>query len=90
MASGTTVHTVDRSAWVRLDAGDVYLTGIVLGGPVSLAYMSGTSAPGTLTETNVLPLEAGEKFNFEMGTGESLWALSRSGVSKVSVIRRAA
>lgn len=90
MASGTTLHTVDRSAWVRLDGGDIYLAGVVQGGAVSLAYMPGTTAPAALDEDDVLPLEVGEKFNFEMGTGESLWALSRSGVSKVSVIRRAA
>ncbi len=90
MASGTTTHTVTRSAWVRLDGGDTYISGIVQGGAVSLAYMSGTSAPGSLTTADVVPVEAGEKFSFEMGAGESVWALSRTGSSLVSVMRRAA
>jgi len=90
MASGTTTHTVTRSAWVRLDDSAAYVSGLVQGGGVSLAYMASTSAPATLTTADVLPLEAGEKFAFEMGSGESLWALSRTGSSLVSVMRRAA
>lgn len=88
MASGTTNYTTDGTAWERIDAGGAYVAGQVNGmSAVKLCYMPATSAPASLTVA-ALTLQPGEKFSFEMGTGESLWLLSSGGASRVTVIVR--
>lgn len=89
MASGTVKFTTDATAWERIDDGAAYVAGEVQGlTSVRLCYMPATSAPASLAADS-MTLDPGEKFSFEMGTGESLWMLSTTGTSSVIVIKRA-
>lgn len=89
MASGTVKFTTAATAWERIDDSAVYVAGEVQGiTSIKLCYMPSTSAPASLT-ADAMTLDPGEKFSFEMGTGESLWLLSTSGTCSVIVIKRA-